>query len=210
MGMCVNTIPNDRVKALFQQCCQQAVEHIKQVTKGLNAEFNATKTYTCATLKDVMQTHPIAEMIQKEAFEPEKVNAACSDTSVQNLYALFAFGRSGLVAAADSLKEISGFCTSYASEFDVFNQGRDWTDSLLKDVTLFVDGGMDNQSGLVYLGHIVGSVTLAQSMMRELKTGETRQNLCHHALQGVRKVGFTCCAGLVKKCEAIASGKPLK
>ena len=207
VGVCLRAIQDDNAQAIYKQCSAKLCQHIKLVVQELSKEFASISTYVAKTLNLVMNEHKIADGLKAESFESAVVGSICADSRLQNLLVIFAFGKDGLDAACSLLKQLTAFCKS--SDDAVFLQAGQWTDSCHTDMHKFVHAGLDNTSGLCYVGYIVGTTTLAQSMVRDLKTGETRQTLVHRALQGVRKRGFQCHAGFVKKCEAIASGKPL-
>lgn len=207
VGACLRAIQDDTAKAIYKQCSTKLCEHINLVFQQLSHEFASISTFVAETLKSAMTEHKIADGLKTESFEPAVVGAICADSRLQNLFVLFAFGRDGLDAACSLLKQLTAFCKS--SDDALFLQAGQWTDSCHMDMRKFIHAGLDNTSGLSYVGYIVGTTTLAQSMVRDSKTGETRQTLVHRALQGVRKRGFQCHTGFVKKCEAIVSGKPL-
>ena len=107
-------------------------------------------------------------------------------------------------------------CTFYAAvnghdlqefaELPVYSAAATWTDAVIADVSKFAEGDLKNQSGLAFTGYALGNITLAQSVYRELSTGETRQNLVFKALNGVKARGFKCNQKLLQKCEAILKG----
>ena len=81
---------------------------------------------------------------------------------------------------------------------------------MIKDLYKFVEeSGAENKSGLAFCGRLVGSVTVAQSLFRELSTGETRQGLANNALQGLKCHGFECHPTLNTRAEDVIRGKLL-
>ena len=202
--------PGDLSEALVQQSSEKMGELLTMVVNTIGKEFQQIKSYTEKTLKVVIHDFNIADAIKSESFDAKSVSDACADIRVQSFYFLCINCKPCLVAASEYLKKLLAFCNTNGPECPHFSSAVALTEAALKDIQLFTHGSLENISGLTYVGHIVGTLTLAQSMLRDLKTGETRQTLCHRALQGVQKRGFLCAEGVVKKVEAIISGKPAK
>ena len=205
-----SSIPDEHAGKLFKECCISLAATVKQIVCAVNTEFTDVQTHALESLKDIIQEFKIEESLEKDNFEAATAKAVCQDTRVQKLYCLYSFGKGGFVAACGILRELHAFCTSFTSKSILFQESANLATAVMQDIGKFVEAGPEKKSGLEYVGFIVGTMTLVQSMVRDLATGETRQNLCHRALVGVRKRAFQTHAGVTRKCEAIVSGKPLK
>ena len=85
--------------------------------------------------------------------------------------------------------------------------------SIIQEMKQFMGASTntDEQGRISFAGiaNCVGDATIAQSLYRELKTGETRQSLVNKASAGVKKRGWRVHANLTSRCNAILSGKPV-
>lgn len=201
-------LPDDLSKSLLGQCSEKMCELMKLYLNAINEEFTGIKTYAEKNLKMLLQEFGIVESLKSLSFDAKTVSAACSDIRVQLLYILCIHGKSSLLAARESMDSMLAFCNSHGSECPALVKVAKLIEAIVKDIQVFTVGSVENISSLTYVGHIIGTLTLVQSMLRDLQTGETRQTLCHRALQGVQKRGFLCADGIIKKVETIISGKP--
>ena len=190
----------------------QAKEHllgtIKDIVNETNTEFGNIKAYVKNLLSAALTEFKLTEVNTSDAFEPSLVSKACQDNGFHQLYSMCLVGRSALADSRAMLKNLSDSCKS--SFADDCASAVQWAEAGIADFSSFLDGGVENQDTLAFVGCVVGTVTLAQSLTRDLNTGETRQTLVHRSLQATKRLGVPLNKAIVNKCESIISGKPNK
>lgn len=161
-------------------------------------------------LPAVLSEFKISESLESDHFDPVLTSKACADTRVQNIYRLVIQGKSGFTAALDMLKhDFNVLCKNYI-DLPQFKEAAECTSASMVSLEKFLEGDLTFQRGFHYVGYVLGSITLAQSISRDLNTGETRPNLVFKALNGVKTRGFKVKQSLIQKCEGIINGRPQK
>lgn len=190
----------------------QAKEHllsiIKDIVNETNTEFGNIKAHVINLLSAALTEFKLTEVNTSDAFEPSLVSKACQDNRFHQLYTMCLVGKNALVDSRAMLKNLSESCkSSFANDCTSAVQ---WAEAGIADFSSFLDGGVEKQNTLNFVGCAVGTVTLVQSLTRDLNTGETRQTLVHRSLQATKRLGVPLNKAIVSKCESIISGKPSK
>ena len=202
-------IPCKKAKDVLQQCQVKLGNTIKCIANEINDEHCKVQAHLQAVLPAILTEYKLTESLESDVFEPDAAKAACADIRVQQIYLLFAQGKPGFVAAHGMLNELCVFCNMFV-DVPVFREAVTWIEAVLLDIGKLIEGDLTNKSGFTYSGYVIGTLTLAQSLLRDLVTGETRQNLVYKALNGVKTRGFKCKPSLLQKCEAVVNGKSVK
>ena len=190
----------------------QAKEHllsnIKDIVNETNTEFGNIKAYVMNLISAALTEFKLTEVNTSDAFEPSLVSKACQDNRFHQLYNMCLVGKNALVDSRAMLKNLSESCkSSFANDCTSAVQ---WAEAGIADFSSFLDGGVEKQNTLNFVGCVVGTVTLVQSLTRDLNTGKTRQTLVHRSLQATKRLGVPLNKAIVSKCESIISGKPSK
>ena len=198
-----------RAKDVFQQCQVGFGNTIKGIVNEINDEHGKVQAHLHGVLPAILKDYKLSESLESDVFEPDAAKAACADLRVQQIYLLFAQGKPGLLAAHGMLNELCVSCKMFV-DVPVFQEAVKCIDAVSMDLGKLIEADLTNKSGFTYAGYVIGTLTLAQSLLRDLVTGETRQNLVFKALNGVKTRGFKCKPSLLQKCEAVVNGKSLK
>ena len=201
----METIPCDVAKSRLQECKEKLGDQLKLFVTDLSGEISGVQRHIQHVLPKLLEEFKLSESLESDSCDPSMVNAACTDARVQILYHLMRLGKPGILSALSTLQSMAMICKNFA-ELPNFSAAATWTDAVIADVWKFAEGDLKNHSGLVFAGYVLGNITLAQSVYRDLNTGETRQNLVCKALHGVKARGFKCNQKLLQKCEAILKG----
>ena len=182
--------------------------HLVNLTFLVNTELSECQQHVGSLIQAVLVEHKLGEIFEQAAeIDQGMMRAACDDQRFKQLFNFAVFAKIALKDAKKVLKDLIDLSSSDQIFFqDLVTKAT----ALIKDLYSFSEEGCsENKGGLSYCGRLVGSVTVAQSLVRTLSTGQTRQGLVNNALQGLKRHGFDCHTSLLKCNEALIRGKPL-
>lgn len=204
---CVETVPCDSGPKCLEGCKEVLLSHVNQLVTQLLTECSESQDHVGGLIQSALVECELGEAFETKKFEPRIMKKACEDQRFKQLFNFAVFGKKAFRDARGLLKELTEFC---AFDREFFQDPVTKATAVIKDLYKFVEeSGAENKSGLAFCGRIVGSVTVAQSLFRELSTGETRQGLANNALQGLKRHGFECHPTLNTRAEDVIRGKLL-
>lgn len=192
--------------AILVECKSRLLSMMKEFINQSIQEFSKVKELAVAKLEGASSDFKLDNVKDSESLEFALISKACADPRFHQLHSLCQVGGGALSDLRMKLKQLSASCKVFFGDDskDVIS----WAEAGIADINSFVDGDSNTKHTLQSIGSVIGTVTLTQSLYRDLKTGETRQGLVHRALQATKRLGFECNKSLVKKCEGIVTGKP--
>ena len=200
---CQEVVKLDAATGILEKCQSHLRNLCIVVFEGINNELVDVTKAVSASTEGLVDDFKLKEIFEKNALEPSGINAACTDSRAKMLYSFWVQSKPGLSLIRDAVKAMVSFCRSGSGLEAVEKLSK----ALLQDFGNFLEPDLKLKQGLSYTGFVVGSITLAQALVRPLNTGETRQGLAHKALQACKRNGFQCHQPLVQKCEAAVNGR---
>ena len=203
----------DEKARLFVRGCSAQIPKLlaKLVQKAAN-DFEATRGFLEKAFDAIFHRKDFQQAVENDKIEFDFSQQVCSDKSMQHCYTFLSFGfdhMQGMLKFVLAIAAAAGRCEFKDDE--ALRAVLADANVLIKTMNDFMNGGSSCTEGGVtvpIMASLVGDATVAQALVRPLKTGETRQGLVNKASTGVRKRGWKIHVHLTSRISAVLTGKP--